>query len=99
MSFACTGRIGQWNGYELGMGRTYVRTGRRTTRQGSTERTSTQIVAWVVLTSRHPASGLPSSSSQQGEGVQNVYISHPPARAFEGVSGGERMLAAIRNFA
>ena len=73
MRFVCTGRIGQWDVYELGSG-SYVRTGRRTTRKGSTERTPTQMVEWVALKSRHPASGLPSSSSQQGEGVQDVFI-------------------------
>ena len=37
MSFVRTGRIGQWDVYELGSG-SYVRTGRRTTRKGSTEK-------------------------------------------------------------
>ena len=43
-------------------------------KEESTERTPTQIVVWVAVTSRHQASGLPSLSSQQGEGVQHVFI-------------------------
>ena len=58
-------------------------------KEESTERTPTQIVVWVAVTSRHQASGLPSLSSQQGEGVQDVFISGPPAHAFEGESVGE----------
>ena len=35
---------------------------------------SGQILVSVALTSRHQASGLPSLSSQQGEGFQDVFI-------------------------
>ena len=55
------------------MGRTYV-PGDVRQGEGTTETTPAQIVVWVALTSRHQASGLPSLSSQQGEGVQDVFI-------------------------
>ena len=46
-------------------------------RQGqeeSAERTPTQIAMWVVRTNRNHASGLPTLSSKQGQGVQDVFI-------------------------
>ena len=77
MSFVRTGRIGQWDDYQLGSG-SYVRTCWETYDKVEEESTGrTQIVAWVALTSRHKASGLPGLSSQQGEGVQDVFIFVP----------------------
>ena len=77
MSFVRTRRIGQWDDYQLGSG-SYVRTCWETYDKVEEESTGrTQIVAWVALTSRHKASGLPGLSSQQGEGVQDVFIFVP----------------------
>ena len=76
MSFVRTGRIGQWDDNKLGSG-SYVRIGRRTTwhSSGREVRKNTDPNSCVGCADEQTsASVLPNLSSQQGEGVQNVFI-------------------------
>ena len=57
----------------------------------NTDRTPTRTVVVGCADGQTSRKGLPSRQVIGGGGVQECYLPHPPARAFEGVSGGKRI--------